>query len=63
MIDDGVGFVTSERAGSGLGLRSIDERVRLAGGTARVESQPGEGTTLLVQIPLTSPPSPPASLP
>jgi PAS domain S-box-containing protein len=54
VIDDGIGFVTSERAGSGLGLRSIDERVRLTGGNARVESRPGQGTKVLVRIPLTA---------
>ena len=37
--------------GSGLGLRSIDERVRLARGEVRVESRPGEGTNVVVRIP------------
>ena len=52
VVDDGIGFVTGERARSGLGLRSIDERVRLTHGSVRVESQPGFGTRLLVQIPV-----------
>ena len=52
VVDDGVGFVAGERARSGLGLRSIDERVRLTQGSIRVESQPGFGTRLLVQIPV-----------
>jgi signal transduction histidine kinase len=51
VIDDGIGFAASERRGSGLGLRSIDERVRLACGNVRVESQPGHGTKVLVRIP------------
>ena len=51
VIDDGVGFVPRERAGSGLGLRSIEERVRLAGGSVKVESQPGQGTKMQVRIP------------
>ena len=46
VVDDGIGFDASERSGSGLGLRSIDERVRLARGTVTVESRPGQGTTL-----------------
>ena len=54
IVDQGVGFVAIERARAGLGLRSIDERVRLAGGTVMVVSRPGQGTTLLVQIPLQS---------
>ena len=52
VIDDGIGFDASERSGSGLGLRSIDERVRLASGTVTVESRPGQGTTLRVRIPI-----------
>ena len=52
VVDDGVGFVAGERARSGLGLRSIDERVRLTQGSLCVESQPGFGTRLLVQIPV-----------
>jgi signal transduction histidine kinase len=51
VVDDGVGFVPDERAGSGLGLRSIDERVRLAHGHVRIESQPGQGTVLMVHVP------------
>lgn len=51
VVDDGIGFVTSERVGSGLGLRSIDERVRLMRGDVKLESQPGQGTKLLVRIP------------
>ena len=49
--DDGIGFVASARMGSGLGLRSIDERVRLARGHVSVESRPGLGTNLPVTIP------------
>jgi hypothetical protein len=64
VVDDGVGFVADERAGSGLGLRSINERVRLAHGTVRIESRQGEGTALLVRIPLAAkaPPRPPQDL-
>jgi signal transduction histidine kinase len=49
--DDGIGFVPSERIGFGLGLRSIDERVRLIHGHVTMQSLPGRGTTLLVKIP------------
>ena len=52
VADDGVGFRRAERAGAGLGLRSIDERVRLARGDARIESRPGCGTRLTVSIPM-----------
>jgi PAS domain S-box-containing protein len=49
--DDGIGFVASERFGGGLGLRSIDERVRLNRGHVSVESRPGRGTSLVARIP------------
>jgi signal transduction histidine kinase len=52
VVDDGVGFIASERAGSGLGLRSIHERVRFMQGTVRVDSRPGEGTKVQVRIPI-----------
>jgi signal transduction histidine kinase len=51
IADDGVGFVTGERTGAGLGLRSIEERVRLTGGDVSIESEPGHGTTVRVRIP------------
>jgi signal transduction histidine kinase len=50
IIDDGIGFATADCARSGLGLRSIDERVRLAGGSMQVESRLGDGTALRVRI-------------
>jgi signal transduction histidine kinase len=43
--------VASERIGHGLGLRSIDERVRLIKGQVKMQSRPGHGTSLLVTIP------------
>jgi signal transduction histidine kinase len=49
--DDGIGFRPSEEVGTGLGLRSIDERVRLMGGAVRVDSSPGCGTQVAVYIP------------
>lgn len=52
VVDDGVGFVPEDRAQNGLGLRSIDERVRLVGGTVKVASRPGEGTGMHVSVPL-----------
>ncbi len=35
-----------------LGLQSIEEHVRLAGGTVRVETGPGDGAVISVSIPL-----------
>jgi len=63
-IDDGVGFETRERTdasppgGDGgtdaehLGLSSIAERCALLGASLRVESVPGRGTAVIVEIPV-----------
>jgi PAS domain S-box-containing protein len=51
--DNGAGF-DIRRAGRrhpGLGLVSIDERVRLAGGTATITTELGKGTRVRVQVP------------
>jgi signal transduction histidine kinase len=48
--DLGEGFDPSETRG--LGLISMEERARLVGGSFRVTSELGEGTTVQVQVPL-----------
>jgi PAS domain S-box-containing protein len=55
--DNGAGFnqaeVAAQRtAGAHLGLVSMNERATLLGGTFSVDSQPGRGTTIRVEIPL-----------
>jgi signal transduction histidine kinase len=40
------------RAGGGLGLRGIRERVTALGGRLEVRSAPGRGTRLEIEIPL-----------
>ena len=57
VVDDGVGFVAGERTKSGLGLRSIHERVRFMRGSVSVDSRPGEGTNVLVRIPIDTAPN------
>lgn len=56
--DDGVGFgvssVLSRRGERGLGLIGIRERAGALGGTLSIRSTPGQGTELLVAIPLGS---------
>lgn len=56
--DDGVGFdpeqVASEvrdQSSGGFGLRAMRERIEQLGGTVHVESEPGEGTSLAVELP------------
>lgn len=51
--DDGKGFDTDHilQRAPGLGLQNILNRARLTGGSSLIQSQPGEGTTVTVQIP------------
>jgi signal transduction histidine kinase len=48
--DDGVGFDPEGSFSGHLGLKSMRERATSLGGTLRVESAPGEGTTVRVRI-------------
>ncbi|MQA91214.1 MAG: GAF domain-containing protein [Gemmatimonas sp.] len=50
--DDGGGFEPGEGEPGRLGLVGINERVRLLGGTLKIETAPAAGTRLLVSIPL-----------
>lgn len=51
------GFSTSEKvtdvSGRGVGMDVVRERITALGGTVRVTSQRGEGTTVTIQLPLT----------
>lgn len=54
--DDGVGFACSDSnndaSSSRLGLLGMRERLALVGGSLEIESLPGKGTTLLINVPL-----------
>jgi two-component system sensor histidine kinase NreB len=54
--DDGKGFVVAERtappSGFGLGIAGMRERAQLYGGNLRVQSKLGEGTEVIVELPL-----------
>jgi signal transduction histidine kinase len=57
LLDDGVGFDTSRlkrvvgaHDTGGFGLRAMRERIEQLGGTLIVESAPGEGTTIVVEL-------------
>jgi signal transduction histidine kinase len=51
--DDGAGFdLAQARIGGGLGLISLDERVRLVRGRLAIETQPRRGTQIRVAVPL-----------
>jgi signal transduction histidine kinase len=49
--DNGRGFDPVARAHSGLGLSSMDERIRILGGRLDVQSAPGKGTQIMVETP------------
>ena len=56
--DDGIGFdphnpsSTGGQDSGGYGLQAMQQRVEQIGGTVILESTPGEGTTLAIQIPI-----------
>jgi two-component system sensor histidine kinase NreB len=60
--DNGSGFdvASTRRAGSSVGLHSMNERSELLNGTLEIESS-SDGTTVYVQIPVTDEETPPQS--
>ena len=52
--DNGVGLAGAEPSplSGGYGLQAMRERAALCDGTVTLESDPGEGTTVVVTIPL-----------
>jgi len=53
--DSGRGFdIEAAKRGRGLGLTSMQERVRLVNGTIAIDSEPMVGTTVHVRVPLDS---------
>ncbi|MFQ5991588.1 MAG: histidine kinase [Nitrospiraceae bacterium] len=57
ITDDGIGFDVEAvsrdpEKWDHFGLRGIDERARLVGGQARIESKKGRGTRVVIEVPL-----------
>ncbi len=52
--DTGQGFArgVSSRPKKGLGILSMEERVRLTGGSLKLHSEPGHGTRVVVEVPV-----------
>jgi NarL family two-component system sensor histidine kinase LiaS len=50
LSDDGQGFDTQKKL-HGMGLRSIRDRVSSVHGTVQIQSAPGQGTRITVQVP------------
>ena len=56
--DSGKGFeMEAARRGRGLGLTSMEERIRLVNGTITVESKPMAGTTIRIRVPFKQEPT------
>jgi signal transduction histidine kinase len=53
IADDGVGFDSAGTQEGGLGLASMRERAASVQGTLRVQSVPGTGTVVRLEVPLT----------
>jgi len=53
VADDGAGFdpAPTMAAAGGLGLRAMQERATQLGGRLTIESAPGEGTTIAIELP------------
>ena len=50
--DHGTGFTSIRASEDAFGLRGIRERVRLLGGTVAIDSQPGKGSCVSVDLPV-----------
>jgi signal transduction histidine kinase len=53
--DDGCGFdisVQTKQSSTGFGLRSMEERTEALNGRFKINSIPGQGTTVTVSIPI-----------
>ena len=55
--DNGVGFEPEQvrQRGDHVGLLGLEERAEALGGTLTVESAPGVGTTIVVEVPIADP--------
>ncbi len=57
VMDNGAGFDVKKAYGSiekkgSLGLMSMRERANLIGASLKIESKPGQGTTVMLEMPL-----------
>lgn len=50
--DDGVGIPTAFNAMNGIGMINMRERAEMLGGSLYVESTPGNGTDIIVEVPI-----------
>ncbi|MGD8818467.1 MAG: ATP-binding protein, partial [Anaerolineae bacterium] len=51
VLDDGIGFdPKAARERGGFGLRGMEERAAKLGGSVKIQSQPGQGTKIRVEV-------------
>lgn len=64
VVDSGRGFLESDTAADRMGLRhSVRSRVEQAGGSVRLWSTPGRGTSVLIRVPSNTAPDAPSLRP
>ncbi|MFO0897083.1 MAG: sensor histidine kinase [Pirellulales bacterium] len=51
IADNGIGFDPAQSGLRNFGLRGMRERVRVLGGDLNIESEPGQGTRIVVDLP------------
>jgi len=61
--DDGIGFEAENPGEEGMGLRTMQYRARLIGGTLDIDSRPGAGTAVICTVPHPSSPTESAKAP
>jgi signal transduction histidine kinase len=52
IADDGIGFDPCDAPDGRMGLQTMRSRATEAGGALRVESRPGAGTRVIVEVPV-----------
>jgi signal transduction histidine kinase len=52
--DSGIGFEPDEARGRGIGLSSMQERLKLVKGQLLIESKPQQGTTVQARVPVSA---------
>ncbi|HIX69811.1 sensor histidine kinase [Enterococcus diestrammenae] len=57
VIDDGVGFDTSQQKAGSYGLMNIRERIAGIGGTLKIISFKGQGTSIEIKVPVVNQPN------
>ncbi|MEH2242802.1 sensor histidine kinase [Nostoc sp.] len=54
VVDNGCGFDRGSSIGTGFGLQGMQERIAALGGTFTLETEPGKGCRIGVEVPLTT---------